>query len=38
VILHNLTKAGQTVLSVAVWEEFNRARKSMTLGFIWKVS
>jgi len=25
VILHNLTKAGQTVLSVAVWEEFNRA-------------
>lgn len=24
-ILHNLTKAGQTVLSVAVWEEFNRA-------------
>jgi transposase len=26
VILHNLTKAGQTVLSVAVWEEFNRAK------------
>jgi hypothetical protein len=25
VILHNLTKAGQAVMIVVVWEEFNRA-------------
>jgi transposase len=31
VILHNLTKAGQTVLSVAVWEEFNRADISLII-------
>jgi transposase len=27
VILHNLTKAGQAVVIVVVWEEFNRALK-----------
>jgi len=27
VILHNLTKAVQTVVIVVVWKEFNRARK-----------
>ncbi len=29
VILHNLTKAVQTVVIVVVWKEFNRARKTL---------